>query len=43
MISLEEVREELDMPDLTDEDILRIRNNLYSLINKILDEIKKEY
>jgi hypothetical protein len=41
MINLDECKEALNMPDLTDEEILKVRNKLYSLVSKILDEQRK--
>jgi hypothetical protein len=42
MISIEEARKELNMPDLTDQEVTRIRNNLYALISRILDDLYEE-
>ena len=38
MISLEEAKQALNIPNLTDEEILKLRDDLYRLIATILDE-----
>lgn len=38
MLSIEECRKILDDPDLTDEDIRRIRDSLYSWLHRFLDQ-----
>jgi hypothetical protein len=38
MLSIEEIRQILGRPDLTDEQILAIRVDLYAWLNRALDE-----